>query len=106
MWQAAGRPEGACEPESCRSTEQLHAAVIAGEPSRVRFAKGLAPAQLDAAVQQFVDDHPEPGLLALAYGRLRDSALLGIADEAQKYLVLATFNLVECVSRSADCTVR
>jgi len=87
-------------------TEDLQETCLTRVTGRVRFAEGLAPAQFDAAVQQFIDDHREPALLALAYGRLGDAGLMGIADDAQKYLVLAALNLVECVSQSAPRTVR
>ncbi|MDP1691730.1 MAG: hypothetical protein Q8L49_07235 [Burkholderiaceae bacterium] len=83
-------------------TEDLQETCLKRVTGRVRFAEGLAPAQLEAAVQQVIIDHPEPALLALAFGRLREAGLLGIADEAQKHLVLAALNLVECVSQSAD----
>jgi hypothetical protein len=42
----------------------------------------------------------------LAFWRLTDAALPGIADAAQTNLVLTALNWVECVSRSADRTRR
>ena len=87
-------------------TEDLQESCLKRVTGRIRFAEGLAPAPLDAAVQQVIDDHPEPALLSLAFGNLREAGLLGIADQAQKYLVLAALNLVECVSQSADRTRR
>lgn len=83
-------------------SEDLQETCLKRVTGRIWFAEGLAPAQVNAAVQQVIDDHPEPALLSLAFGRLREAGLLGIADEAQKYLVLAALNLVECVSQSAD----
>lgn len=43
---------------------------------------------------------------SLAFGRMTDAALPGIADAAQKNLVLTAPNRVECVSQSADRTRR
>ena len=85
-------------------TEDLQETCLKRVTGRIWFAEGLAPAQVSAAVQQVIDDHPEPALLSLAFGRLREAGLLGVADEAQRYLVLAALNLVECVSQTADRT--
>jgi hypothetical protein len=87
-------------------TEGVQETCLRRVTGRIRFVVGQAPAQFDAAVQQVIDDHSEPALLALAHGRLWDAGLLGVADEAQKHLVLAALNLVECVSQSAGRTVR
>lgn len=39
-----------------------------------------------------------PYLLAFVYGYLGDHDLLAVRTEAEKYLMLATLNLVECVA--------
>jgi hypothetical protein len=70
--------------------------------SRARFAEGLAPAQLEAAVHQVIDDHPEPAMLARVSTRMREAGLPDIADQVQSCLVLAAHNLVECVSQAAE----
>ena len=49
-------------------------------------------------VQQFCDEHAERYLLAFVYGYLGDHDLLAVRTEAEKYLLLATLNLVECVA--------
>ena len=85
-------------------TEDLQETCLRRFKGRLRFSEGLAPAQHSTVVQQFIDDHPEPALLALAYGLLRDAGWSGVTDDAQKYLVLAALNLVECVSQAAERT--
>jgi hypothetical protein len=65
--------------------------------SRIRFAEGLGPELLQQAVQQSIDQHSEPHLLAFAYGQLRDHDLLACRTDAEKHLQLATFNLVVCI---------
>jgi hypothetical protein len=65
---------------------------------RIRFAEGLGRAALQRSTQQYIDDHREPYLLAFAYGHLGESNLLGVRTEAEKSLMLATLNLVECIA--------
>ena len=89
-----------------RITDDLQETCLKRVTGRIGFAEGLAPAQFEAAVHQIIEAHPEPVLLSLAVGRLGDAGWLGIADDAQKYLVLAALNLVECVSQSADRSAR
>jgi hypothetical protein len=45
--------------------------------------------------------HPERYLLAFVYGHLGEHRLLGARNEAEKYLLLAALNLVECVAFAA-----
>jgi hypothetical protein len=69
--------------------------------ARVRFVKGLSPGPLQRAVAQHISEHAEPQLLAFAYGHLRESGVLGARSKAEKYVLLATLNLVECIAFSA-----
>lgn len=64
---------------------------------RVRFAEGLPAQLLQQSMQQYINEHSERYLLAFAYGHLRDNDLLGAGTEAEKFLLLATPNLVECI---------
>lgn len=68
---------------------------------RVRFVEGLAPAQLTQAVTDHMGSHPETPMLALVFGKLRDAGQLAIETDAEKMVVLAALNLVECI---ADAT--
>lgn len=66
--------------------------------ARARFNEGL-PKQLAAqVVKQFCDEHAERFLLAFAYGYLGDHDLLKVRTDAEKFLLLAALNLVECVA--------
>ena len=69
---------------------------------RVRFIEGLAPQRQAQATADAVADHPEQQLLAYVFGKLKVSDLLGIKTEAQKMLMLAALNLVECIAETAS----
>lgn len=73
---------------------------------KVRFAEGLGIEMLERAVQDQIDAHGEPQLLAFAFAQLREHDLLGIETEVQKYLVLGALNLVECVAATAPSPSR
>jgi hypothetical protein len=45
--------------------------------------------------------HPEKLLLAYVYGKSKDHGLLGIETEAEKMLMLAALNMVECIAEAA-----
>jgi hypothetical protein len=66
--------------------------------ARARFNEGLPGDLTDQAVQQFCDEHPERYLLAFVYGYLGEHDLLRVRTEAEKYLLMAALNLVECVA--------
>ena len=66
--------------------------------ARVRFNEGL-PAQIaDRLVKQFCDEHSERNLLAFVFGYLGEHDLLRVRTDAEKYLLLATINLVDCLT--------
>jgi len=69
--------------------------------ARARFNEGLPGELADQVVQQFCDEHPERYLLAFVYGYLGEHDLLGVCTDAEKYLMLAALNLVECVAFAA-----
>ena len=82
-------------------SEDTQEACLQRLTGRVRFAAGLTPKLLNQSIQQYIDEHSERYLLAFAYGHLRENDLLGARTEAEKYLLLATLNLVECIAASA-----
>ena len=82
-------------------TEAIQDRCLQRLTDRLRLAQGLAPRQLRRAVQGAIDEHREPFLLAYAYGHLNEHGLLAIDTEAQKYLMLAALNLVECIAETA-----
>lgn len=93
-WQAM-KTSGHVWPVICEDTQKACLQRLTG---RVRFAEGL-PAELQQqSMQQYINEHREKFLLAFAWGHLRDNDLLGARTEAQKFLLLATLNLVECIA--------
>lgn len=66
--------------------------------ARARFNEGLPGILANQVVQQFCDEHPERYLLAFVYGHLGDHDLLRVRTDAEKYLLLAVLNLVECIA--------
>jgi hypothetical protein len=72
--------------------------------ARARFNDGLPGDLADQVVQQFCDEHPERYLLAFVYGYLGEHDLLRVRTEAEKYLLMAALNLVECVADVGSTT--
>ena len=68
---------------------------------RVRFVERLSPALQTQATADAVGDHPEQQLLAYVFGKFKENNLLGIRTEAEKMLMLAALNLVECIAETA-----
>ena len=68
---------------------------------RARFIEGLSPKLQTQAAADAVGDHPEQQLLAYVFGKFKESDLLGIKTEAEKMLMLAALNLVECIAETA-----
>lgn len=66
--------------------------------ARARFNEGLPSELANQVVQRFCDEHPERYLLAFVYGYLGDHDLLRVRTDAEKSLLLAALNLVECVA--------
>jgi hypothetical protein len=72
--------------------------------ARARFNEGLPGDLANQVVEQFCDEHPERYLLAFIYGYLGDHDLLRVRTEAEKYLLLATLNLAECIAFIGSAT--
>ena len=68
---------------------------------RVRFIEGLTPQLQTQATSDAVGGHPEQQLLAYVFGKFKENDLLGVQTEAEKMLMLAAMNLVECVAETA-----
>jgi transposase len=49
-------------------------------------------------VEQFHNENAERYLMAFVYGHLGDHDLIAVRTEAEKYLMMAALNLVECVA--------
>jgi len=72
--------------------------------ARVHFIEGLTPQQQVQATSDAIADHPEQQLLAYVFGKFREHSFLGIETEAEKMLMLAALNLVECIAETAPRT--
>lgn len=79
-------------------SEDTQEACLRRLTGRIRFAEGLGGGLLQRSLQQYIDEHREPYLLAFAYGYLQHNDLLGARTEAEKFLMLATLNLVDCIA--------
>jgi hypothetical protein len=87
-------------------TMDLQEACMDRLTARMRFNDGL-PAELAAkAVTQFCNEHAERYLLAYAYGYLGEHDLLTVRTDAEKSLLLAVLNLVECIAHVGAKTPR
>jgi hypothetical protein len=71
---------------------------------RFHLAEELAPELRQRAVDEQIHAHGERYLLAFVYGTLRDHDLIGVRTEAEKYLLLAAFNMVDCIAATAQAT--
>lgn len=68
---------------------------------RVHFVEGLSEEFQAQAAADAVSDHPEQLLLAYVFGKFKEANLLGIHTDAEKMLLLAALNLVECIAQTA-----
>ena len=66
--------------------------------ARLRFNEGLPAGLADQVVAQFCEEHAERYLLAFVYGHLGERDLLRVRTDAEKFLLLAVLNLVECIA--------
>lgn len=72
--------------------------------ARARFNEGLPEHLADQMLQQFCDEHRERYLLAFVYGYLGEHDLMQVRTDAEKYLMLAALNLVECLADVGETT--
>lgn len=79
-------------------TEDIQDGCLQRLTARARFNEGLPQELANKVVQQFHTEHAERYLLAFVYGWLEEHDLMSVRTEAEKYLMLAALNLVECVA--------
>ena len=79
-------------------SEQTQERCLQRLTARARFVEGLTPELMEQAVEQQIKEHGECYLLAYVHGTLGEHDLLAVRTEAEKYLLLAAFNLVDCVA--------
>lgn len=91
----AMKTSGHVWPVISEDTQDVCLARLTG---RVLFARGLPAEQQQRSTQQYIDEHREQYRLAFTYGYLGDNDLLSARTEAEKFLLLAALNLVECIA--------
>ena len=91
----------ACGAAWPQITEAMQASSLQRLTGQMRFTEGLSARQRDQALQTYIEDHPERYLLAFVHTHLNDSGVLGIETDAQRHVVMATLNLVECIGHAA-----
>lgn len=79
-------------------TEDIQDGCLQRLTARARFNEGLPQELATKVVEQFHTEHAERYLLAFVYGWLGDHDLMAVRTEAEKYLMMAALNLVECVA--------
>jgi len=79
-------------------SEQTQERCLQRLTARARFVEALNPELTKQAVEQQIKEHRECYLLAYVHGTLGEHGLLAVRTEAEKYLLLAALNLVDCVA--------
>jgi transposase-like protein len=64
----------------------------------MQFTEGVPPDLVAQMITKSCVDHPERYLLAFVYGHLGQHDLLRVRTDAEKFLLLAALNLVECIT--------
>ncbi len=64
----------------------------------VKFGEDLSPSLQDRAMKQYIAAHPEQHLFAFVMTEIRDWLSRIVPDEADKYLMLAAANFVNCIA--------
>lgn len=64
----------------------------------VKFTEGVPPELAAQMITKSCVDHPERYLSAFVYGHLCQHDLLRVRTDAEKFFLLASLNLVECVA--------
>ena len=79
-------------------TEDIQDGCLQRLTARARFNEGLPEELATKVVEQFHSEHAERYLLAFVYSWLDENDLMAVRTEAEKYLMMAALNLVECVA--------
>ena len=79
-------------------TEDIQDRCLQRLTARARFNEGLPEELANKLVEQFHTEHAERYLLAFVYSWLDEHDLMAVRTEAEKYLMMAALNLVECVA--------
>lgn len=83
-------------------SEDIQESCLQRLTGKIHFTEGLSPPLFQQAVDQQINEHGERYLLSFVYGYLGENDLLAIKTEAEKYLLLALLNLVDCIAITAS----
>jgi cell division protein ZapA (FtsZ GTPase activity inhibitor) len=83
-------------------SEQTQERCLQRLTGKIRSIEGLSAEMFHQAIDHHAHEHSERYLLALVYGQLRDHDLLSVRTEAEKYLMLAALNLVDCIAATSQ----
>jgi hypothetical protein len=86
----------------CLITEDLQERCLSRLRGRIKFTEDLSVALKATAIKNQIDQHPEQHLLAFAVSALQAHDLGRIRTEAEKYVNLAAFNLVETIAHVSE----
>ncbi|MEO8673398.1 MAG: hypothetical protein ABI411_18950 [Tahibacter sp.] len=79
-------------------TEEIQERCLLRIGGKAKFIEGLSASASSQAVSDQVASHPEPNLIALCYGMLRENDLASVRTEAEKHLLLASLNIAESIA--------
>lgn len=79
-------------------TEDVQETCLQRLTATMKFTEGMPQILIDQMITEFCGNHREPYLLAFVYSYLGKHDLLSVRTDAEKFLLLAMFNLVECVA--------
>lgn len=79
-------------------TEDVQETCLQRLTATMKFTEGMPQILIDQMITEFCGNHREPYLLAFVYSYLGEHDLLSVRTDAEKFLLLAMFNLVECVA--------
>ena len=81
-------------------SEEIQERMLGRLVAHMKFREGLPPTYGDVAIAQWVEAHAEKWLLGAALLKLQEQGLEQVESEADKFVVLAALNMVECVAHA------
>jgi hypothetical protein len=64
----------------------------------VKLGEDLSPALRDRLMQQYIENHPEKGLLACVWSKTADWLKRIVPEDSDRYVMLVAANLVNCIA--------
>ena len=80
--------------------EELQEKMLGRLVGHVKFPEGLPPKYGKVAIAQWAEARTEKWLLAAALLKLQEHGLARLESEADKFVVLAALNMVECIAHA------